>query len=143
MPDKDEIELIIDPGGNIRHLVDVPEEAVAGLGEAVEVWRNSHVEPGSELRNAALTWLDVTYAGESEWDAYNGPQSRFTQSSLDCKSAELKSQYLTKWWADMLPVGGPVLGPYTHRKAALEAEITWLRANNLPLPLTKRVTPSE
>lgn len=30
------------------------------------------------------------------------------------------------WWADMGPVGGPVLGPYSSRSAALAAEKGWL-----------------
>jgi hypothetical protein len=31
------------------------------------------------------------------------------------------------WWADMAPVGGPVLGPYCSRSEALGAEREWLR----------------
>ncbi|MFM9196218.1 MAG: hypothetical protein ACKOWG_10840 [Planctomycetia bacterium] len=30
------------------------------------------------------------------------------------------------WWAEMGPVGGPVLGPFKSRTAALEAERGWL-----------------
>ena len=30
------------------------------------------------------------------------------------------------WWADMGPVGGPVLGPYGSRTEALRAERGWL-----------------
>lgn len=30
------------------------------------------------------------------------------------------------WTADLTPVGGPVLGPFTTRKAALDAELAWL-----------------
>ena len=30
------------------------------------------------------------------------------------------------WWADMGPVGGPVLGPFTERSAALSAERAWV-----------------
>ncbi len=36
------------------------------------------------------------------------------------------------WWADMSPVGGPLLGPYSSRKKALASETTWLLDNNLP-----------
>jgi len=32
------------------------------------------------------------------------------------------------WWADMGPVGGPVLGPFTSRSEALAAERGWLNA---------------
>ncbi len=33
------------------------------------------------------------------------------------------------WCADMSPVGGPVLGPYTLRSEALQAEVEWLEVN--------------
>jgi len=31
-----------------------------------------------------------------------------------------------QWWVDLSPVGGPKLGPFTIRSAALEAEMAWL-----------------
>jgi hypothetical protein len=31
------------------------------------------------------------------------------------------------WWADMGPVNGPVLGPFSSRTGALDAERGWLR----------------
>jgi hypothetical protein len=30
------------------------------------------------------------------------------------------------WWADLAPVGGPMLGPFARRMQALTAEQTWL-----------------
>lgn len=33
------------------------------------------------------------------------------------------------WTADLGPVGGPVLGPFSERSLALEAETSWLRDN--------------
>ena len=33
------------------------------------------------------------------------------------------------WMADLSPVGGPILGPYGKRSAALEAEVAWLQEN--------------
>lgn len=38
------------------------------------------------------------------------------------------------WWADMAPVGGPQIGPFRSRAAALNAEREWLVDNNLPRP---------
>ncbi len=32
-----------------------------------------------------------------------------------------------QWLADLGPVGGPVLGPFPRRSAALAAEVAWLR----------------
>jgi hypothetical protein len=34
-----------------------------------------------------------------------------------------------RWWADLSPVGGPVLGPFDRRGAALAAERLWLETN--------------
>lgn len=38
------------------------------------------------------------------------------------------------WTADMAPMGGPVLGPFQHRSAALEAEVFWLSNRLLQNP---------
>jgi hypothetical protein len=39
------------------------------------------------------------------------------------------------WWADMLPMNGPVLGPFDTRSKALEAEVAWIRKHGLlPAP---------
>jgi hypothetical protein len=32
------------------------------------------------------------------------------------------------WWADLSPVDGPKLGPFSTRSVALEAEVKWLEA---------------
>lgn len=43
-----------------------------------------------------------------------------------------------RWFADLSPVNGPRLGPFTHRSQALSAEQAWLESNWLiPSPLTK------
>ena len=34
-----------------------------------------------------------------------------------------------RWWADLAPVEGPVLGPFDRRSSALEAERLWLESN--------------
>jgi len=36
------------------------------------------------------------------------------------------------FWADLLPVGGPVLGPFKLHDDAIAAEIAWLQAHNFP-----------
>lgn len=37
-----------------------------------------------------------------------------------------------QWHADLSPVGGPTLGPFECRSAALNAERGWLEAAHLP-----------
>ncbi|QOV88444.1 hypothetical protein [Humisphaera borealis] len=34
-----------------------------------------------------------------------------------------------QWWADLSPVSGPALGPFTRRSDALAAETDWLGRN--------------
>jgi len=38
------------------------------------------------------------------------------------------------WWADLAPVGGPLLGPFPTRTPAQEAEQAWLVAHWLERP---------
>ena len=40
-----------------------------------------------------------------------------------------------RWWADLSPVGGPLLGPFPTRTPALEAELAWLERHWLSRPL--------
>lgn len=40
------------------------------------------------------------------------------------------------WQADMSPVNGPILGPFTTRAEALEHEVDWLLQHNIPQPRT-------
>jgi hypothetical protein len=34
-----------------------------------------------------------------------------------------------RWWADLSPVDGPMLGPFPNRSEALAAEHAWLQTN--------------
>lgn len=43
------------------------------------------------------------------------------------------------WYADLSPVGGPKLGPFITRASAIEAEVSWLEANNIPEPIKQTV----
>jgi hypothetical protein len=40
-----------------------------------------------------------------------------------------------RWWADLGPVSGPRLGPFSQRSEALTTERTWLETHWLPNPL--------
>ncbi len=37
-----------------------------------------------------------------------------------------------QWFADLMPVGGPRLGPFPNRSNALHAEVAWLERHWLP-----------
>lgn len=39
-----------------------------------------------------------------------------------------------RWWADLSPVNGPLLGPFEQRRMALTAEISWLTHSLLENP---------
>jgi hypothetical protein len=43
------------------------------------------------------------------------------------RASHVEPDELGQWWADLSPVSGPKLGPFTHRSSALEAEVAWLR----------------
>ena len=116
------VELIIDKAGSTKHLVDPASEAVGNvIGPKVETWRNSHVETWSSLSHDAREWL-VLY----------GHVSRTADERTRCFKDDL--ELTNHWWADMLPVGGEVLGPCVSHAAAIIAERDWLTAHNLPEP---------
>jgi hypothetical protein len=41
-----------------------------------------------------------------------------------------------RWWADLAPVNGPLLGPFRQRTQALDAEQEWLGRHWLAAPAT-------
>lgn len=43
-----------------------------------------------------------------------------------------------RWAADLMPVGGPRLGPFTRRSEALRAECEWLESNWLNCSASNR-----
>ena len=48
------------------------------------------------------------------------------------------------WYADLSPVGGPLLGPFVQRSAALQAERAWLEAHWLAGPMNYQAgTPTD
>ncbi len=92
----------------VRGLYDpIVDKVIGRLGDK-KTTRASHVEPGNELSTEALRWL----------------MRREISPSLPASA--------NKWWADMLPVGGPVLGPWATREDALEAEESWLHEHHIP-----------
>lgn len=97
---------------------------LGALGETA-MRRASHVEPGAELSEAAITWL--YNAGVIE-TSVAGPSSNWGYRVVASKQNIRK-----QWWADLLPVDGPVLGPFDTNTEALEAEVVWLKEHNIPI----------
>jgi hypothetical protein len=54
--------------------------------------------------------------------------SRLGQVSIR-RASHVKPDQEGRWWADLSPVGGPALGPFDGRGAALAAEQQWLETN--------------
>ena len=42
------------------------------------------------------------------------------------RASHVEPDALGRWWADLHPAGGPVLGPFALRSEALTAERVWL-----------------
>jgi hypothetical protein len=45
------------------------------------------------------------------------------------RASQVEPDGAGRWHSDLRPVGGPVLGPYSVRSQALEAEVAWLEAH--------------
>ena len=45
------------------------------------------------------------------------------------RASHVEPDTLGRWWADLSPVGGPILGPFGRRGEALAAESNWLDQN--------------
>lgn len=108
----DKLVIVIDPMGYARHLNHESTPGLQRLGPVRAIYRNSHVEPYDCLDDEGKKQL------MKEHGFYN----------------TLLFAMEHNWFADMRPVEGPILGPYDDRPTALQAEIDWLEAHNLPLP---------
>ena len=100
--------------GQIRMIYDEQLTRLAGSLGPSSIRRASHVEPESGLSKTALASMPA-----------RGLRGR------DCDHPATAEQ----WFADMTPSGGPVLGPFPGRGAALAAELDWLTANGIPVPV--------
>lgn len=96
-------------------------DIVGKLGEA-RIHRASNVEPLTGLSLSAFQWLS---------DNTKGIVSK-VHDSVNLLDPAL----YTKWFADLIPSGGPVLGPCDTREEALAKEEEWLLANGVPVPDT-------
>lgn len=71
------------------------------------------VEPGGMIRCIYSEELDLHQLG----------QLRISRGSYVEPNAQ------GQWIADLVPLGGPQLGPFLQRSDALQAERRWLKAN--------------
>lgn len=110
------IVIVSSTDGTFRRLNDALSKPMSAVGDVVRIYRNSHVEPTSELRDEACGFLL----------AHN--------AQLSGTPAEIRQQLpQNKWWADMTPLDGPVIGPFDDNQQALNAEIIWLQEHHIPL----------
>ena len=56
------------------------------------------------------------------------PVSQLGKISIT-RASHVEPDSVGNWIADLSPVGGPRLGPFEYRTAALAAEVDWLRKN--------------
>lgn len=80
-------------------------------GDSLTIRRASHVDVTADLRDVAVAWLRTTGGVALEDPCYRN-----------------------LYWADLLPVEGPVLGPFHVREDALAAEVAWLDTHHIPVP---------
>ncbi len=48
-----------------------------------------------------------------------------------CGASHVEPNAQGQWLADLLPVGGPLLGPFCLRSEALSAEVAWLETHRI------------
>ena len=71
---------------------------------------NILIRPDGELRCVYDEALDLTSLGRA----------------VIRRASHVEPDGAGYWWADLGPVSGPTLGPFTRRSAALQAETAWL-----------------
>ena len=79
------------------------------MGTAMELI----IEPSGVVRCVYSEDIDVSALG----------------STAISRASHVEPDHYGRWWADLSPTEGPVLGPFPNRSAALAAEHTWLETN--------------
>lgn len=105
------------PRGLYGPLVDKLADALGGK----DTNRASRVDSVNDLTDAAREWL---------WENYRGPVAPVRVGTAAVVYPK------NKWFADLLPVDGPVLGPFDTREEGLAAEHEWLHEHDIPIPKT-------
>ena len=71
------------------------------------------IEPGGVVRCIYSEHIDLAALG----------------SPAISRASHVEPDQQGRWLADMSPVRGPILGPFSHRSEALAAEHSWLEAH--------------
>jgi len=123
-------EILVSRTGVARAVYDPKVHQLLSAVGTPEIRRASHVEPTAELSDKAVELL--LRQQQPPLDAY--PADLVTTPYL---LTGLRQRLPSAWWADCSPSSGPVLGPFTDRDAALQAETEWLHANHIPVDVNK------
>lgn len=100
----------IDEDASVRFVASAEMvDAAAGLGD-VSLQRASHVVPENRFLRAAFRLIRALVRDES-------------------RAAGWTRRWNCRWIAQI--IGGPRLGPFDDRSAAIAAEVEWLDENNL------------
>jgi hypothetical protein len=131
-------EIIISPQGDLRAIHSPETEQVlrgvaAQSGSEVETRRASHVEPLFNLSDEAVCWLFTEGPFQDEKIPFDMERRLLLSKAAEHGHFLRRLLPKDKWWADMRPVRGPVLGPYDTKEVALDEEVKWLREHSIPV----------
>jgi hypothetical protein len=71
------------------------------------------IEPGGAVRCVYSEEIDLTVLG----------------SPAIIRASQVEPDQQGRWWADLSPIQGPLMGPFRHRSEALAAEHSWLETH--------------
>jgi len=80
------------------------------------------------LRVSGGGWIKAVHHDALAWQRLGGV-------SIE-RGSHVEPNSAGEWTADLSSVGGPVLGPFPKRGAALAAEVAWLEQHWLPVKST-------
>jgi hypothetical protein len=126
------LEVIVTSTGEMRSIHSDDIMPILRQIGNVEVRRASHVEPAAGMREEAREWI------RKEISERRVPP--LILYYMSCGRAiiwehgiPITINGVDQWYADLLPVRGPVIGPYDSKQEALDAEVEWLKAHNYPI----------
>ncbi len=121
--------IVVGKDGSLRGIY---SPLVASLAQSVgqpDVRRASHVDPTGDLSQAALAYI-YNHMGDGNKFVDYLPN----HIAMGCEAYIPRPEAAGLWWADMLPVGHGVLGPWSpaDRDKALAAEVAFLQEHHIP-----------